>query len=265
MTSSTGRTPTRKRTAATARVDRNRSLRFARPRGAISRGFTLLEMLLVVGILLGLAALAWPNYSRMIADRRLLAEAELLRNAIRTARRQAMVDGAVYVLELDPSGERYRFRPDKADRKSPAKATAPSEDEDAPAWRLETSTTPGLFLDTEKGIHRRALARDDKDELKGEPTEGPSQIPADKAAAKATTGSEEEGSAEERKWRWRIRFFPDGSATDATLVVTEKDFRHVRVVVIGISGEVIFSEIEPPPERKESEELQPLAARESPP
>lgn len=71
-------------------------------RGKSQRGFTLLEMMAVLGVIAVCAALATPSFTEMIKERRNQQEAGMMADAFRTARARALGRGAaVSVLTLE--------------------------------------------------------------------------------------------------------------------------------------------------------------------
>ena len=83
------------------------------PAGTIRRsaagGFTLLEVLLVLGILVLLAAVAWPSLSRPLAATRLREGARGVCNEIARARLRAIETGNVLVLRCELGSRRYEI------------------------------------------------------------------------------------------------------------------------------------------------------------
>lgn len=68
------------------------------------RGFTLLEMMLVIGILVIVAAMAVPATSGLVARERLKAQAKLLQDYAASARKLAVTEGRPYEILLDERG-----------------------------------------------------------------------------------------------------------------------------------------------------------------
>ncbi len=74
-----------------------------------SRGFTLLELLVVLAIVALAAALVAPNIPGVIGSTRLTAAAEITVAFLREARARAIVDGVAVDFEVDPRTGAYRF------------------------------------------------------------------------------------------------------------------------------------------------------------
>ena len=73
------------------------------------KGVTLLELMLVLGIITLLMAMAWPAFEGMLATHRLQSGAEQLRNLVREGRRQAIADGLAYRVDILPETGAYRL------------------------------------------------------------------------------------------------------------------------------------------------------------
>ena len=78
-------------------------------RHARTGGFTLLEVLLVLGLLVMLAAVAWPSLSRPLAATRLREGARELCNELARARLRAIETGNVLVLRYEAGHARYEI------------------------------------------------------------------------------------------------------------------------------------------------------------
>ena len=76
------------------------------------RGYTLLEVLLVIAILVVLSAVAYPTMSAMYGDVRLKAAADDVRGSWTEARANAIEDGRAYRFSVEPGTGKYRVAPD---------------------------------------------------------------------------------------------------------------------------------------------------------
>ena len=79
------------------------------------RGFTLLELLLVVAFILILSAAAYPTLSAMYGDVRLKAAADQVRTAWTEARSHAIEDGRTYRFAVQSGTGKFRVAPDGAE------------------------------------------------------------------------------------------------------------------------------------------------------
>ena len=88
------------------------------------RGFTLIEVLLVLALMAVIAAMAWPALRSPFAGRRLHAAADQVRSEWFQARVEAMRSGHVYAFRYQVGGDRFRT--------SSEDAPPPSDDKTLP-------------------------------------------------------------------------------------------------------------------------------------
>ena len=110
----------------------------ADPQAVPRRGFTLLELLLVLSILAVLAGLAIPTFDSMVSSRRILQAVEKLQNELLEARVEAMKTGQAQVFRATIHGNSYSITPWL------------SGDEDRDASAGATVMTAGGVVDTER-------------------------------------------------------------------------------------------------------------------
>jgi type II secretion system protein H len=84
-------------------------LRSAGRRGSARRGFTLVEVLLVVGILALMAQIVVVNLGAMVPRTVLDGDARDIMGKLDFLRTEAMLQGKEMTLELDLDGDRYRI------------------------------------------------------------------------------------------------------------------------------------------------------------
>lgn len=71
------------------------------------RGYTILELLVVLGMVAIVAAFAWPRMTELLPRTELTAAANTLVADIRWARQTARAQGRVLVVRFDPDGRVY--------------------------------------------------------------------------------------------------------------------------------------------------------------
>lgn len=79
-------------------------------------GYTLLEMLCVVAVLVILGAVILPTLTGMFIDTRVKAAADLVRGHAAEARTRAIEDGRSYQLFASLDGRRFRIGPDESEQ-----------------------------------------------------------------------------------------------------------------------------------------------------
>ncbi len=78
-------------------------------------GFTVLEVLLVLAILIVIMAVAYPTLDGMYGDARVQAAADDVRGAWAEARVRAIDTGIPYRFAVKPNQEKYRVAPDSSE------------------------------------------------------------------------------------------------------------------------------------------------------
>jgi len=94
------------------------------------QGFTLLELLLVLAIVVIISALVVPAVENMYAEVRLQAGADNLRSRLAEARARAISEQRPYRFAVKPNSSDYRLAPDASDQwgETPPQPEAPTED-----------------------------------------------------------------------------------------------------------------------------------------
>jgi prepilin-type N-terminal cleavage/methylation domain-containing protein len=75
-------------------------------------GFTLIEMLLVIAVIIALGAVAYPTLSAMYGDVKIKAAADAVRASWTDARSHAIEDGRAYRFAVQPGTGKFRVAPD---------------------------------------------------------------------------------------------------------------------------------------------------------
>jgi prepilin-type N-terminal cleavage/methylation domain-containing protein len=172
------------------------------------RGYTLLELLFVLTILVILAALALPRVMGMYESHQLQTAVENVRAHLAASRMRAIDTGLVYQFRYEPNGQRFSVTPFEA-----------AEGHSLPT--LE-GTLPESF---------RFESTDD--DLISTLSQSSTSLTGESLAGSSTLNQQ-----------LLILFVPDGSATEATLDVVDEQNRFVRLSVRGLTGAVTVGGIQ---------------------
>ena len=85
-------------------------------RPAARAGYTLLELLCVIAVLVILGAVILPSLNGLSRDTRVTAAADLARGYCSEARARAIDDGRTYQVFASPDGRRLRLAPDESEQ-----------------------------------------------------------------------------------------------------------------------------------------------------
>jgi prepilin-type N-terminal cleavage/methylation domain-containing protein len=164
------------------------------------RGFTLLEVTLVLAVMVLLAAMVFPSMEAMYGDVRLSAAADQVRGHWADARTKAIEEGRPYRFATQPDGQ-YKIAPDTAEFwTGSSDATAgDSNDPDSPPLVIEESLPQGI-----------------------------------KFADESNAGDTDSGP-----WQTALKFLPDGTASaDKTITLQAEGYRPVQLRVRALTGAV---------------------------
>lgn len=183
------------------------------------RGYTLLEILLVLAIIVVAAAAVAPSFRRMARNTNLKAAAGEVRAELTRAHVLAMKSGRVQVFQYELGGRKFKIEPWIGD------------DEALEGTGAEVTTTPVTNADGQ---------------LKGE-----RNLPEGITFALGDSAIESRGERIEQQldtsggteWSRPILFFPDGSSADAFIVVANEVETGIRLDLRGMTGAVKVSDL----------------------
>ena len=184
------------------------------------RGFTLLELMLVLGLLLMLASLAVVNVNALMRGSELEEGARRFETMIRFARAHAA-----------NTGRRVRLSFQQTGAASPGPASAPRQPlaEVRAQWEPEPVTEPGAYTE----LIVPAWARQAPNELVGVERVEPLDQAADEQQFQALDEVEQEQEAIDLP---PLTFYPDGSCESRRIVLASRDPDDPRRAIIEVDG-----------------------------
>lgn len=186
-----------------------------------------MEMMLVVAVLVGVAALVWPALQGPLDDQRLLKSADLVRAQWTKARVKAMKDGQLYVFRYVTASDEYAVEPWSGEAGSVELSTTTAT----------TDQSAAMPRSTDEKRHPLGVAGQRLPEgiqfFQGETQMDArsAEVTAGGSAASAIAGGPPP-----------IVFYPDGSTSDARVLLTNERF-FVQVTLRGLTGMVRVSEL----------------------
>jgi len=117
-------------------------------------GFTLLEVMLVMAILVVLLSIAYPSIEGMYGDVRVTAAVDQVRAVWAEARARAIDDGQAYRFAIMPDTNRYRVAPDSPDfwDDSDSGGAPSGGDNSAPPYVVEDALKEGIVFKVGPGM-----------------------------------------------------------------------------------------------------------------
>lgn len=200
-------------------------------------GFTLLELLLVLALVVLMAGLAWPALRSSMAKSRLRDSAQQLRIELARARLTAMECGVPLEFRYRAGEGRFRIAAQPADE--------PESDVHASSGqrgigRSKSALSKEGAADTELDWHVSETTLPDG-VVFAAPQESPAESPP---PADLASEAFEDDSLQRDGWSPAIVFHPDGTASNATLALSDGEGSQVTVQLRGVTGQAKPGDVE---------------------
>ncbi len=188
-------------------------------------GFTLIEMLLVLALLVTLMLMTYPTLSRLRLEHQLKQGAEMVRLQVASTRLHALESGMDYQFRYEPNGKHFVAVPAEYLAIQAQAAAAQNSGNSAPAavyWKTQGEFTVKVKF----GVNSTT-------------PEGPSQpLPKE-----FLVGFEKQEELSRVAWAPPLIFKADGSARDFAVEIENDDGKYVVLSVRGITGGTTVSQI----------------------
>lgn len=198
-------------------------------------GFTLVEMLLVLGVLVVFAGMTVPSVMRMFQQQKLTGAAERVRGAIASARFRAIESGLIYQFCFEPGGTRFvvvPFEPDHAVAKTGGQ-TGPVTIQGRASGALPKGLTFSSISARTSTSSTLAVAPSTM-----------SVAPSHKLPAGSFQGLPNAGDLASASWSAPILFHPEGSAnSDIELRISDTRGQYIRLNVRAFTGAVSMERV----------------------
>jgi prepilin-type N-terminal cleavage/methylation domain-containing protein len=206
-----------------------------RPRGSHHLGFTLLELLLVLAVLVVIGALSWPRMMRYVQENALKQNVDAVRRELASTRMHAIESGLTYQFRYEPTGQQFLVlpfeRPNDADSQESGTAT-PS---DQPPTATKAKTVEGRIS---------ADFRFDTPTDAAGQTVGGQQL-SDQWLSLLKNGAQ----YSQTTWSPPILFRANGESQDAQLAVKDQTGNSIKLSVRGLTGSVRVDPLQRPETR----------------
>ncbi len=196
------------------------------------RGFTLLELLLVLAIMSVLASIVLPQVAWLLGDRRIVRGAKLIREELILARVDAMRQGRILMVDAMLESGQLRVQPyfSMADSVNAID---------------QTGTQSAMLSGAEQGQVVPAV----QDESEIRQLELPDDVVVKSvsvvSAARAMEIQQATMSNQAEGYSQPILFYPDGTTSTAAVVLSHPEHGQITVKLRGITGDVTISEVGP--------------------
>ncbi len=190
-----------------------------RPRSPPREGFTLVELLIVLAILVMAMAISWPAVGGLLAKNELRSAAQQVRAALAKTRLEAMESGAVRQFRYQPGTRRFEITRLAATAEESSAGRGVREDGDAPDTPAEVLLASGVRWESPD-------------------TTG---VPLRPALS---------GDSPEQVWSAPILFFPNGRTSNARLQLGGRRGFLVPLTLRGVTGTVAIGNLQRAEEKR---------------
>lgn len=199
-------------------------------------GFTIVELLLALAILVTLAAMVVPSFTGLLADRRVLRAGDQMRVEFMQARLAAMRSGRTYIVQLSTETHQLRIRPwvDANDMTETLDQTGGSS-----ALLIGGNAMAGSMQEVDIQAEAREV----------DLPEGVKITSLNVQSSQRSFMIESQMQAEAAVgWGQPILFYPDGTTSTAAVTATSDGVGQVIVLLRGLTGEATVTDVLPVPE-----------------
>jgi prepilin-type N-terminal cleavage/methylation domain-containing protein len=185
------------------------------------QGFSLLELLIVIAVLLSVSAMAIPPMMDRLQSGRVQDAAESVREVLANARRYAIDGGVDYHFRYEINGRAYVAIPAEP---SPVLANSYSGDEEDTRIIVEAG-------ELDETLVLRSMSGD--------------EAAAESLEVESFTDLPNAGELAQKTWSAPILFRFDGTAEDRQFRVMDEGTRTAEITVRGLTGSVRVSQVFP--------------------
>jgi prepilin-type N-terminal cleavage/methylation domain-containing protein len=217
------------------------------------RGFSLLEMVVVVAVLASLLAITMPAIFRPLGKSGLREAAKQVQAALLEARTRAVEAGVLQEFRYEPGGRRYEIRARRDEDTEPSGTSAALG-----AGKLAANAAEALKLNA-VGAGGSAMPESLHDALPdGIVFADPQEATAEQPLASLSTGAPLKGAAvsddmataqealaEEvsgENWSAPLRFYPNGRGGNALLKLRDSNSWSIAILLRGLVGTALIGE-----------------------
>lgn len=190
-------------------------------------GFTLVELLLVLALILIATGMVFPPVLRLMADQPLKEAADRARSQLTNVRLKALDAGVAWQFRFEPGGRHYLWMPHE-----PVTSSA------SPETTAVTATTAAPDADSGPQSSELPQKVNFAADLDGTP------FVVEHLPPEMLAGLSNAYALGQVSWSTPVVFQPDGSAVDVELAVIDSRDRQMRLSVRGLTGGVTVFPIE---------------------
>ena len=194
--------------------------------------FTMLELLLVLGVVAVIIAAAWPNMLRLSSQQSLIDSSEKVRALAASARVHAIDSGLVYQFRYEPGGRHFVAVPFEREFET-VNSNARGTGTQLGRFSKASGTLPEGVTFAPPSQSNPVLSN----------TSALASSGGQKLAGTALIGLADAGKLETLSWSGPVLFQPDGSSVDAIFDLVDRRNQRATLSIRGVTGAVSVSRV----------------------
>jgi Tfp pilus assembly protein FimT len=199
----------------------------------------MVEILLVLGVLALVMAIAWPNVLRLSSQQTLNDASEKVRALVASARVHAIESGLVYQVRYEPGGHHFLVIPFESE----FEAVSPN------ARGTGTAAGLGRFTKAAGTLPKSVVfsAPVSTAVVNSTATSAISLSAGQQVSANALNGLPDAATLATLSWTGPILFHPNGTSADTQIDLIDKHHQRVSLRIRGLTGAVTVSRLQEVP------------------
>jgi len=189
------------------------------------RGFTLIEMLLVLALMVMLLGIAYPSLARLRLETQLKQGTESVRLQVKQARLHALESGLEYQFRFEPGGKRFIVVP-----------------ADYSTIQVQQTVNQQSGNSKPQEVYWKALGQFET-KVRFSPNSSDQGVPAQPLPKEFLTGFDQPDELSRVNWSPPLIFRADGSARDFAVQIEAENGSYLTLSVRGITGGTFVSQM----------------------
>lgn len=202
-------------------------------------GFTLLELLIALVIMIAIIGIAWPSVGRYLSEQPIKNSTEVVRRQLAGSRHKAMTTGLLYQFRYEPGGQNFVVLPYELDAQQ---VSSSGNNTTVTTGSVTNSSTLPVVSGQLDDTQHFASSSDAKAMFASSQlaTSSSTERIPEELLALLSNGSQLSGVS----WSPAILFYPDGTSDDSALSIMDDESRSMTLTLRGLTATVTVGQLQ---------------------